>query len=546
MLYDDLDLRLDDNDERQRWGGASRLPPPAMVASGPENTLSPPAPVASLQRDLHALGFLLAPEPNGVFDLKTEWAVREFQIYAKMDRVAREDTTSQAPEYGDRLSQVPTGAHRYSGPVSGVVNAQTRAALEHWLKESWRCPVVLDAWTTKKGSPPAREMRNIWLHTEGSTDLVVKARDFTGYFQGQAPTDLWAVGKLARYKALLGPQSTIDHAWPDAEVLPETLVGTEWSALSPAQRSTFKVVRAVAEVECYAFFDVVNAYDSAIVSTGIFHFTFQHGTGELCKLLRDLAASYPGDYQRAFGFFGMDVRKPASGKAEFTVHLQDDSGGYQPVTNTPEIDYIRNWHWFYRYVMIGRKVESYRRSMWARAIERIRLIRSAAFKESDVPAVGTGTPATIGHVFTSELAIGYLLRLHVNLPASVQRARGAADGIVDAVKEAKRSRSNLNWSLPPTQWTQDHEDALVDALIAAPKPNAELTRSLPLILSFPNANPRWRMDRTVITGLSRTRDSFQLASAAAPAQPPQPPAPVPPLQPPGPPQPPMGSGPAGP
>src|SRR5690606_7699073 len=44
--------------------------------------------------------------------------------------------------------------------------------------------------------------------------------------------------------------------WQDAEVLPETLVGAAWSALGAAERSTFKVVRAVAEVECYAFFDV--------------------------------------------------------------------------------------------------------------------------------------------------------------------------------------------------------------------------------------------------------------------------------------------------
>lgn len=60
MLYDDLDPQLNDDDERQRWGGVSRLPPPAMVASVPENTLSPPAPIAVLQRDLRALGFLLA------------------------------------------------------------------------------------------------------------------------------------------------------------------------------------------------------------------------------------------------------------------------------------------------------------------------------------------------------------------------------------------------------------------------------------------------------------------------------------------------------
>lgn len=458
MQCEDFDLERGDDDARLTWGGVSVLPPAAVAASGPCNTLSPPAPVAELQRNLRTLGFLLAPEPHGVFDMWTEWAVREFQLYAKMELVAREDTSSQAPEYVDRLSQVPTGAHRYSGPVSGVVNAQTRAAIAHWLKESWRCPVVLDAWTTARGSPPTRAMRNLWLHTEGRTDLVVKVRDFTDYFQAQDPTDLWTVGKLARYKALSGPQSTVEHARQNVEVLPETLVGAEWSALGAAQRSTFKVVRAVAEIECYAFFDVVN--------------------------------------------------------------------------------------WFYRYVMMGRTVASYRRSMWAKAIERIQKVCSQRFTNTDdVPRVGAGPNgqlATIGDVFTSELAMGYLLRWDVNRPADIRDHGTAGPSVLEALSWAKRNRSRLPWDTPPTQWTQAHEDALLAGLESIPRPNDELTRTLPQIASFPNVNPRWRMDRTVITALSRARCSFQLASATASAQPAQPPATAPPPQPPGLQQPPVG------
>ena len=72
-----------------------------------------------------------------------------------MERVAKEDTASGAPaEYVERLSAVPTGNHRYAGPVSGVYNAATRAAMTHWIAQSWRCPVVLDAWKApKKGAP---------------------------------------------------------------------------------------------------------------------------------------------------------------------------------------------------------------------------------------------------------------------------------------------------------------------------------------------------------------------------------------------------------
>ena len=554
MIYNDFDLKRDDSDAESRWGGQARPAASATVASGPGNTLSTASPVADLQRDLRTLGFLLAPEPDGQFKLTTECAVREFQIYAKMERVAREYTTSTASAYADRLSQVATGAHRYAGPVSGVVNAETRAALEHWLKESWRCPVVIEAWTKK--SPPTRAIENLWRHEEGAGKYVIKARDLTDYYQAQAPADLWVVGESTSYKAgkvvRRGPVSTSEHAWQDVEVLPETLVGAAWSALSAAQRSTFKVVRAVAEVECYAFFDVVNSYDVAIVSTGIFHFTFQNGRGELCGLLEDLAAHHPGDYGRAISFFGMDVQGTGAGAQRSPPHvkLQNDSGGYEPVTKEPDINYIRNWHWFYRYVMMGRTVESYRRRMWHAALRRIQKLRSLTFDQGDVTAVGTtprGQPilATIGDVFTSELAVGYLLRWHVNRPADIAGGRSAGPSAVAALAHAKQHQPSLDWTLPPTQWTQAHEDALLAGIEGIDKPNPELTNSMPRIAT-PAVNSRWRMDRKVIGQLSRVRGSFQLASAAAPVTPPQPPAPAPPPQPPGSQQPPVGPGPAGP
>lgn len=555
MLYDDLDLQMKDSDDRLRWGGVSRLPPPRMAASGPENTFSVTTPVADLQRDLRTLGFLLAPEPDGEFGLETQWAVREFQIYAKMERVAREDTASEATAYADRLSQVPTGKHRYTGPVSGVVNAATRAALKHWLKESWRCPVVIDAWTKK--NPPTRAIENLWKHDQGAGDHVIKALDLTDYYQPQPPGQLWAVGKSGKYtddRGALhrGPQSTSEHAWQDAEVLPETLVGSEWSALGAAERSTFKVVRAVSEVECYGFFDAVNAYDQAIVSTGIFQFTFLDGVGELCGLLDELAAHHPGDYERAIAFFGMDVRGAGAGaqRSRPAVRLQNDSGGLEPVNKQPWINYIRNWHWFYRYEMMGRTVASYRRRMWPAAIRRIRKILSLTFAEGDVTAVGAnprGQPilATIGHAFTSELAVGYLLRWHVNLPGNIASGGSAGPRVIEMLNAAKELQPGLDWTLAPTQWTQAHEDALLNAIATMKKPNTVLTDTIPQIAT-PQRNPRWRIDRKVITPLSRDRGSFQLATAPAPAQPAQPPAPAPPAQPPGPLQPPAGPGQAGP
>lgn len=79
-LYGGYDLRRGDRDALFRYGGVVRrgsepLPRPGEVPF-----------VTQLQRDLRELGFLLAGEPSGDFGLETEWAIREFQIYARMAR----------------------------------------------------------------------------------------------------------------------------------------------------------------------------------------------------------------------------------------------------------------------------------------------------------------------------------------------------------------------------------------------------------------------------------------------------------------------------
>ena len=68
---------------------------------------------------------MLVGNPNSDFGRETFWAVREFQAYAAMAQVAQETTTCGAI-YADRPIAVSSGAHRYSGPISGVVNAATR------------------------------------------------------------------------------------------------------------------------------------------------------------------------------------------------------------------------------------------------------------------------------------------------------------------------------------------------------------------------------------------------------------------------------------
>jgi len=117
------------------------------------------ASVQQLQTTLATLGFsLVNHDAPGDFGLATFWAVREFQSYASMNTVAVEARPS-APVYADRLDPVPTGTERFAGPVSGVVDANTRVALEAWLDSKFRCPVVIEAWRMAGGQRSARTRR---------------------------------------------------------------------------------------------------------------------------------------------------------------------------------------------------------------------------------------------------------------------------------------------------------------------------------------------------------------------------------------------------
>lgn len=125
MSTHDYDLQLNDNDAERKWGGTVRPIPKAVIPGGQLASVATSAPVAELQRDLRAVGIALDKSANGKFEMDTELALREFQIYASMNHVAKEDPASTATEYADKLTQVATGKHKYPGPISGVYNAAT-------------------------------------------------------------------------------------------------------------------------------------------------------------------------------------------------------------------------------------------------------------------------------------------------------------------------------------------------------------------------------------------------------------------------------------
>ena len=100
MIYGDHDLQRGDHDgsttssKPPRWGNVEDPPSARGLAQTPTqggSSLAVPGHVEQLQRDLRELGFLIVGSPDGGFGKLSEWAVREFQIYASMENVARLD-----------------------------------------------------------------------------------------------------------------------------------------------------------------------------------------------------------------------------------------------------------------------------------------------------------------------------------------------------------------------------------------------------------------------------------------------------------------------
>ncbi|HEY0734623.1 MAG TPA: peptidoglycan-binding protein, partial [Herpetosiphonaceae bacterium] len=386
-IYGNYALRRGDRDDQGRYAGAPRSAPADHMPQIGETPF-----VQQLQEDLRTLGFTVIEQANGRFELTTEWAVREFQLYAKMTFAAREASGAGAPAlYVDRLSQVAVPEpQRYNGPISGVANDATQRLIRHWIANRWRCPVVICAWQMASGHRQSIVHENIWRHDHvASSGQRMFARDFSSAYTfpaTQNANDWIVVGDFQRHQRWSGPRSVPPtHTWPEAEMLPEALVGQPLNALSPAQLATYKVVRAAAEVECLGFFDSVNAYDNAFVSLGPCHWTLgivdrRMGEGELCGYLAYLRHADPAAFEQAIERFGVRIDKnwvatrgPTAGQPSgsdlfsgqrkyagwVALQQEDDSFARMALTEA-EGNYFKTWHWFYRFEMAGRTIEGFR------------------------------------------------------------------------------------------------------------------------------------------------------------------------------------------
>ncbi len=443
---------------------------------------------ARLQELLRRFRYGFVVDPPGQYGLTTAWAVREFQIDADSAFVGKEVGTAAA--YGDRLVGVPNPV-RVRLEVNGIVDEATAAALDGWERHDLRCPVVArlrdrttralladDVWflPADLGPTPPKQQR-LWIKDVSQrydlpSDRLVDGEVIAGRPLRNGPYAGWTCDRIDSWGG--------DHA-VTVESLTGSPLGDPTSPEGVARRSTYRVVRAVAEVENMGRFDVVNAYDSAVLSLGVMHAALYLGPGSSGELqaLWAYARRFadPSDHDRFVADFGVRTEHewPADGAAAAGNRLYskgqrkwssklmqrglrvdgEPQPEWTPLTDKLDAEYFRHSHWFWRMLMMGRSYRALRNAQWDLARLRIRDLLASPLE--------AGSTSTIGSAFTSERAVAALYRAHVNSPGKVV-GNGLASGLVrDAA------------ALPEAQ----RDDAVVAALIAA-LPNS----SMPTALGF--------------------------------------------------------------
>lgn len=492
--------------------------------------------VRPLQRLLRTLGFKIItaetrpfdhPHTSGTFDLHTSWALREFQIYAAMDTVAVETLT--APRYADRLQAIDNPAP-YTGEVTGIFDEATATALRAWRTNNLRCPVVIEKWSVDAdGHRQELLADNIWHPSEGRpSSHRVFVRDVSGYYNipsGRVippsyPSPIPPIepdrgrlllGYYATYGEHLGVACTRHPPSPttwhdvlppapgdpndrDTNVTPLRLVGRNLAVPTlPTDRhavSTYKVISAVSLAEAQRVFDVLNGYDRAVMSMGVFHWTVYLGAdeAELPAFLALLRTTNATDYEHTFGRFGVrpsETWPPLNTPAPNTMYqddqkkwtaraqqrgLRNSTGaidpGWSSLTREDDANYLRTWHWFYRWVMANRTSTNIWRQQWYLGRLRLRAVLNAPWG-TDARYPITPQAATIGEVYSSERMVTALLRAHVRAPGTVIVNGHVSNRLREAYENAgPLLPTGTVWTNNPATWTPVHMLALQTALEA--------------------------------------------------------------------------------
>lgn len=464
--------------------------------------VGPTAFLTSMKQKLKTAGFgNLGTTPT--LEPRTTWAIREFQIASKAPSVGQE-SIFVATEYAMRLTEHANDLHQYTGPINGQLNARTRRCLDWWLlpASNYRSAVVVTARQPNDWQQPTPNGGNLWA----ADDLVDDAprmfvRDLSRRYPIPSMPDARdiVVGNnrfivLGYYDNAGGPNMTRDrHSWSTMEFDSQVLMNIDEATLATdpthaTKWSTYLTILPTVDRESSLRFDVTNAWDSATISIPLFHYTlkYQELGGFLCYL-RYRSRSL---FDAAIGAFGIrpvrnwpDTADRAQAKHGSEIEAMLEPGArYSPWPDTDVARaYFKTWHWFYRFVMAARVFDDWKRIAYDFARIRLSDLRAVKMtgKPSTNPAIvpnsgASGIDVTVGEVFTSELAMGMLLRWHVKRTAGLVVDGHADNDLWGALRRAQATSPALDWHLPVAAWTSSQEAALIAGLQAqtADIPNA--------------------------------------------------------------------------
>jgi hypothetical protein len=392
-------------------------------------------------------------------DSPIDTIVREFQIAASSANLAtsklpaRTDQQLAKRDFRDLMRIL--NPEPYTGVISGRANRETRRLIAAWKTGGLRNPLVITAFSSGDIEPdelPAAAaepaITDVWLRDEVKDETKrMFAADFT---RVDAPAqfgnkDLERLGYFTPYELFGGPRNLSPNAVNRvdfAEVTPQRLFAGVPAVLIRAltdvhpdpvlyaQASTFRVVRAVSEQECIGYLDQLTAYDSAVISVGLFQMSMSGarkkpgggtelgGLAAYCRFLENSGAIAGADFFKRQGLSAVSdpVGKSTRGAYFRVLCFLDDRGDTRSMLSAAHVDFMASWRSVYRWVWLGRSSESFGAVNWAMALRRLKRIVETPIvmmNYPDDPRQAAGSPPTIGSVFTSEILMAWLLRWHV-------------------------------------------------------------------------------------------------------------------------------------
>lgn len=470
-----------------------------------------------LGEQLRAIGF-------GPLEGKTsvERALREFQIAATADLAATAITGADAEKVGSRdfraLVAVANSA-RYEGPNSGRANMETRACIRRWVDLGQRSPILISAfeWNAAKTEVAKDEIakfNDVWDRYEvEDTKLRMFAADFTRVNAGKT-IDEKGLEPIGQYSVITkkniggpGPLTITKASRSElAEFRPgrvgfdeKTLAEAKLGDKNYAAASTFRIIRAVSEIECLGYLDQINAYDDAGISFGPCHWSLgglkkkgkktkptddckeEGELGGFATYLHYLDSLKSGQEVDVFASQGLMPLLSGKTTAEAAARSQsnaankwplgwiDDRGKSRPMTFADILEAVPTWRNFYRWVDIGRRHDDIGTAAWKMSLRRLHQLLSVGFPRNLLtPEHQKAMPKpTLGDIFTSELAVALLLRWHVKVPNTVVKTEkqkmGKTETLVVIVRENIRSVYNAAKATKPKD-ADGWQSALIEEL----------------------------------------------------------------------------------